>query len=196
MFEGFNDSANQVVEYAEKEARSLGHHHIGTEHLLVGVMSVGGIGRITLEALLGISLRAIRREVEQLVGHGPGRWTGDLPFTPGAEDVLARVRHEAWLLASLEIGTEHILLALIREGGAGVGRDALVNTGADLDRGLRPRDRAIPRHGGSGAAAARAAHSHRRICRGRPAGRARCRGLVLFGRAASTVAGSDGACTG
>ena len=132
MFERFTDRARRVVVLAQEEARLLGHNYIGTEHIVLGLISEReGIAARTLERL-GISLEAVRAKVEGIIGEGaqdvPG---GHIPFTPRAKKVLELSLREALALGHNYIGTEHILLGLIREG-QGLGAEVLVNLGADL----------------------------------------------------------------
>ena len=133
MFERFTDRARRVVVLAQEEARELGHNYIGTEHLLLGLLREReGIAARALEEL-GISLDAVRREVKQIIGQGEGMPSGHIPFTPRAKKVLELSLREARQLGHHYIGTEHILLGLIREG-QGVAAQVLVKLGADLNR--------------------------------------------------------------
>jgi ATP-dependent Clp protease ATP-binding subunit ClpC len=133
MFERFTDRARQVVALAQEEARTLSHNHIGTEHILLGLIHEGeGVAAEALEAL-GISLDAVRQQIEEIIGHGRRTPTGHIPFTPRAKKVLELSLREALQLGHNYIGTEHILLGLIREG-KGVAAQVLVRLGADLNR--------------------------------------------------------------
>jgi ATP-dependent Clp protease ATP-binding subunit ClpC len=134
MFERFTDRARRVVVLAQDEARELGHNYIGTEHILLGlVRESDGVGARALKSL-GISLDAVRREVTQIVGQGDkSELPSHTPFTPRAKKVLELSLREALQLGHNYIGTEHILLGLIREG-EGVAAQVLVKLGADLNR--------------------------------------------------------------
>jgi Clp amino terminal domain, pathogenicity island component len=133
MFERFTDRARRVVVLAQEEARHLNHNYIGTEHILLGLIHEGdGVAARSLEAL-DISLEAVRTQVQEIVGHGDEAPTGHIPFTPRAKKVLELSLREAMSLGHNYIGTEHILLGLIREGG-GVAAQVLVKEGGSLDR--------------------------------------------------------------
>jgi hypothetical protein len=133
MFERFTDRARRVVVLAQEEARLLNHNHIGTEHILLGLVHEGeGVAYVALTEL-GISLEAVRAQVEEIIGQGQSAPTGHIPFTPRAKKVLELSLREALQLGHNYIGTEHILLGLIREG-EGVAARVLVGLGADLDR--------------------------------------------------------------
>ena len=133
MFERFTDKARRVVVLAQEEARMLNHNYIGTEHLLLGLIHEGeGVAARALESL-GVSLTAVRRNVEEIVGQGQAAPTGHIPFTPRAKKVLELSLREALQLGHNYIGTEHILLGLIREG-EGVAAQVLQKLGADLNR--------------------------------------------------------------
>ena len=133
MFERFTDRARRVVVLAQDEARMLNHNYIGTEHILLGLIHEGeGVAAKALESL-GISLEAVREKVEEIIGHGQQSPTGHIPFTPRAKKVLELSLREALQLNHSYIGTEHILLGLIREG-EGVAAQVLVKLGADLNR--------------------------------------------------------------
>src|SRR6266700_4023704 len=116
MFERFTDRARRVVVLAQEEARMLNHNYIGTEHVL-----------------LGISKEAVRKQVEEIIGQGQQAPSGHIPFTPRAKNVLELSLREALQLGHNYIGTEHILLGLIRDG-EGVAAQVLVKLGADLNR--------------------------------------------------------------
>src|SRR5947209_4801579 len=133
MFERFTDRARRVVVLAQEEARMLNHNYIGTEHILLGLIHEGeGVAAKALESL-GISLEAVRQQVEQVIGQGQQAPSGHIPFTPRAKKVLELSLREALQLGHNYIGTEHILLGLIREG-EGVAAQVLVKLGADLNR--------------------------------------------------------------
>ena len=133
MFERFTDRARRVVVLAQEEARLLHHNYIGTEHILLGLIHEGeGVAAKALESL-GISLEAVRAQVEEIIGHGGSAPSGHIPFTPRAKKVLELSLREALQLGHNYIGTEHILLGLIREG-EGVAAQVLVKLGADLSR--------------------------------------------------------------
>ncbi len=133
MFERFTDRARRVVVLAQEEARMLNHNYIGTEHILLGLIHEGeGVAAKALESL-GISLEAVRQQVEEIIGQGQQAPSGHIPFTPRAKKVLELSLREALQLGHNYIGTEHILLGLIREGD-GVAAQVLVKLGADLNR--------------------------------------------------------------
>ncbi|MDI6873622.1 ATP-dependent Clp protease ATP-binding subunit [Candidatus Solincola sp.] len=133
MFQRFSDRARRVVVLAQEEARMLNHNYIGTEHLLLGLIQEGeGVAAKALESM-GISLEAVRNQVEEIIGRGSTAPTGHIPFTPRAKKVLELSLREALQLGHNYIGTEHILLGLIREG-EGVAAQVLTKLGADLDR--------------------------------------------------------------
>jgi ATP-dependent Clp protease ATP-binding subunit ClpC len=155
MLERFTDRARRVVRLAEEEARMLNHNYIGTEHLLLGLIHEGeGVAAKALESL-GISLDAVRQQVEEIIGQGQQVPSEGIPFTPRAKKVLELSLRESKQLGHTYIGTEHILLGLIREGD-GVAAQVLVKLGADLNRvrqqvlqlisGQQP-DRLLPREG-------------------------------------------------
>ncbi len=133
MFERFTDRARRVVVLAQEEARALNHNYIGTEHILLGLIQEGeGVAAKALESM-GISLDAVRTEVKDIIGTGGHPPSGYIPFTPRAKKVLELALREALQLGHKYIGTEHILLGLIREG-EGVAAQVLVKLGADLSR--------------------------------------------------------------
>jgi ATP-dependent Clp protease ATP-binding subunit ClpC len=133
MFERFTDRARRVVVLAQEEARMLNHNYIGTEHILLGLIHEGeGVAAKALESL-SISLEAVRQQVEEIIGQGQAAPTGHIPFTPRAKKVLELSLREALQLGHNYIGTEHILLGLIREG-EGVAAQVLQKLGADLNR--------------------------------------------------------------
>ena len=122
-----------MVVLAQEEARMLNHNYIGTEHILLGLIHEGeGVAAKALESL-GISLEAVRQQVEEIIGQGQQAPSGHIPFTPRAKKVLELSLREALQLGHNYIGTEHILLGLIREG-EGVAAQVLVKLGADLNR--------------------------------------------------------------
>jgi prophage maintenance system killer protein len=134
MFEKFSERARRVMVLAQEEARALNHNYIGTEHILLGMIQDGdGVGARAL-ANLGISAPAVRAVVEETIGRGHDQPSGGhIPFTPRAKTVLEFSRRESKQLGQGYIGTEHILLALIREG-EGVAAQSLTKLGADLDK--------------------------------------------------------------
>lgn len=133
MFERFTDRARRVVVLAQEEARMLNHNYIGTEHILLGLIHEGeGVAAKALESL-SISLEAVRSQVEEIIGQGQQAPSGHIPFTPRAKKVLELSLREALQLGHNYIGTEHILLGLIREG-EGVAAQVLIKLGADLAR--------------------------------------------------------------
>src|SRR5947208_14100529 len=160
MFERFTDRARRVAVLAQEEARMLHHDHIGTEHILLGLIGEGeGVAARALESL-GISLEAVRQHAGEITGQGQQAPSGHIPFTPRATKVLELSLREALQLGHDYSGTEHILLGLIREG-EGVCAQVLVALGADLERvrrqvvevlsayvaeggGARPRDELTP----------------------------------------------------
>jgi ATP-dependent Clp protease ATP-binding subunit ClpC len=132
MFERFSDLARRVVVRAQEEASTRNHNDVGTEHILLGLIHEGeGVAAKALESL-GISLEAVRQQVTEIIGQGQQAPSGQIPFTQRAKEVLELSRREAEELGSDYIGTEHILLGLLREGG-GVAAQVLVKLGADLD---------------------------------------------------------------
>jgi hypothetical protein len=131
MFERFTNRARDVVKLAQQEARRLDHDHIGTEHVLLGLLGEPqSIGAKALVAL-GLSLEAVRTDVERIIGRGKQAPTGHIPFTPRAKKVLEMSLREALKLHHNYIGTEHIVLGLVREG-EGVAAKILVASGANL----------------------------------------------------------------
>ena len=133
MFERFTDRARRVVVLAQEEARMLNHNYIGTEHILLGLIHEGeGLAAKALENL-DISLAAVREQVQEIIGQGQQAPTGHIPFTPRAKKVLEYSLREGLQLGHTYIGTEHILLGLIREG-EGVAAQVLVKLGADLNK--------------------------------------------------------------
>jgi hypothetical protein len=133
MFERFTDKARRVVVLAQEEARLLDHGHIGTEHILLGLVHEGeGVGARALQAL-DVSLEDVRARVLEIVPQGEDPPSGHIPFTPRAKKVLELSLREALQFGHNYIGTEHILLGLVREG-EGVGAQVLASVGADLPR--------------------------------------------------------------
>ena len=135
MFERFTSRARAVMVLAQVESRALNHNHIGTEHILLGLIHEGeGVAAQALESL-GISLEAVRQQVQETIGVGKQSRapSGHIPFTPRAKKVLELSLREALHLGHNYIGTEHVLLGLIREG-EGVAAQVLVGLGADHDR--------------------------------------------------------------
>ena len=133
MFQRFTDRARRVVVLAQEEASRLDHNYIGTEHILLGLIHEGeGVAANALKAL-GISLDPVRQQVEEIIGRGQEAPQGHIPFTPRAKKVLELSLRESKQLGHDYIGTEHILLGLLREGD-GVAAQVLVRLGADLNR--------------------------------------------------------------
>ena len=133
MFERFTDGARRVVVLAQEEARLLDHDFIGTEHVLLGMLREGeGIAPRVLESR-GISMEAARARVEEIVGRGSSSPSGHIPFTPRAKKALEYALRQALQLGDQFIGTEHLLLGLLREG-RGVANRVLEQLGADLDQ--------------------------------------------------------------
>jgi ATP-dependent Clp protease ATP-binding subunit ClpC len=132
MFERFEQQARRVIVLAQEEARMLNHNYIGTEHILLGLIREGGVAAKTLESL-GISLDAVRQQVEEIIGRGQQAPSGQVPFTKRAKKVLELSLRESLQLGHTCIGTGHILLGLIREGD-GVAAQVLVKLGADLNQ--------------------------------------------------------------
>jgi ATP-dependent Clp protease ATP-binding subunit ClpA len=133
MFERFTDRARRVLVLAQEEARLLQHSYVGTEHLLLGLIHEGeGLASKALESL-GISLEAAREKVEETIGPVGSAPTGVPPFTPRSKKVLELSLREALQLGHNYIGTEHILLGIVREG-QGVAAQVLFSLGADMSR--------------------------------------------------------------
>ncbi|HBN08286.1 MAG TPA: ATP-dependent Clp protease ATP-binding subunit ClpC, partial [Cyanobacteria bacterium UBA8530] len=133
MFERFTEKAIKVIMLAQEEARRLGHNFVGTEQILLGLIGEGtGIAAKTLKGL-GVSLKDARIEVEKIIGRGSGFVAVEIPFTPRAKRVLELSWDEARQLGHNYIGTEHLLLGVIREG-EGVAVRVLENLGVDLSR--------------------------------------------------------------
>jgi ATP-dependent Clp protease ATP-binding subunit ClpC len=158
MFERFTDRARRVVVLAQEEARLLNHNYIGTEHILLGLIHEGeGVAAKALESL-GISLEGVRSQVEEIIGQGGSSPSGHIPFTPRAKKVLELSLREALQLGHNYIGTEHILLGLIREG-EGVAAQVLVKLGADLSRVRQQVIQLLSGYSGSGGSGAAASGS-------------------------------------
>lgn len=133
MFEKFTDKARRVVVLAQEEAKLLNHNYIGTEHILLGLIHEGeGVAAKALEAL-GINLEQVREQVQEIIGQGQQSPSGHIPFTPRAKKVLELSLREALQLGHSYIGTEHLLLGLIREG-EGVAAQVLTKLGADTNK--------------------------------------------------------------
>jgi ATP-dependent Clp protease ATP-binding subunit ClpC len=133
VFERFTEHARQVVVLAQDEARALKHNYIGTEHILLGLLrKEEGLAAWVLESL-DIKVEEVRAQVAQIVGQGDEVTTGQIPFTPRAKKVLELAQREALSLGHNYIGTEHILLALVREG-EGVAVRILLDLGADAEK--------------------------------------------------------------
>ena len=177
MFERFTDRARRVVVLAQEEARMLNHIYIGTEHILLGLIHEGdGVASKALESL-GIELENVREQVQEIIGQGQQAPSGHIPFTPRAKKVLELSLREALQLGHNYIGTEHILLGLIREG-EGVAAQVLVKLGADLNKVRQQVIQLISGYQGKESAAAGVGPSSQQA-EGTPAG-----SLVLdqFGR--------------
>jgi ATP-dependent Clp protease ATP-binding subunit ClpC len=135
VFERFTDHARRIVVKAQEEARALGHDYIGTEHILLGLIREHDSVAAQALAALGISYEAARRQLEDNAGPSQQEPAGHIPFTPGAKKVLELSLREALQLNHTYIGTEHILLGVIRE--KGVAAQILVRLGADLEQARR-----------------------------------------------------------
>jgi ATP-dependent Clp protease ATP-binding subunit ClpC len=153
MFERFTDRARRVVELAQHKARALGHDHIGTEHILLGLIDEGrGVGTTTLTSM-GINLDEMRQAVQDSIGRGPQPPESEhIPFSPQAKKALELSLREANQLGHNYIGTEHILLALIREGGGAA--QLLAAAGVDYDRDWQQVIELLYGHREAGSAAA------------------------------------------
>ena len=153
MFERFTDRARNAVRFAQEEARLLGHGHVGTEHLLLGLVHEGqGVGARVLETL-GVPVDEVRARILEFVPRGEGAPSGHIPFTPRSKKVLELSLREALQLGHNYIGTEHLLLGLVRERD-GVAAQVLAGHGADLDRVRQEVMRELAVSGGDRAAAA------------------------------------------
>jgi ATP-dependent Clp protease ATP-binding subunit ClpC len=129
MFERFTDRSRRAVVLAQEEARMLSHNHIGTEHILLGLLADReSVAARTLQSL-DVTLEAAREQVKEIIGEGQQAPTGHIPFTPRAKKVLELSLREALSLGSETIGTEHLLLGLVTEGD-GVGAQILERLGA------------------------------------------------------------------
>jgi Clp amino terminal domain, pathogenicity island component len=132
-FERFTDRARRTVTLAQDEARGLGHNYLGTEHLLLGLLAEGqGVAWRVLDHL-GVSAATARAQVEAIIGRGYGTPAGPIPFTPRSKKVLELAGREAKRLCHNFVGTEHLLLGLVREG-EGVAAQVLASLGADRAR--------------------------------------------------------------
>jgi ATP-dependent Clp protease ATP-binding subunit ClpC len=147
MFEKFTDRARRVLVLAQEEARMLNHSYVGTEHILLGLVHEDeGVAAVAFRGL-GISADAVREQVEEMVGRGGISPSGQIPFTPRAKKVMELSLRESLHLGHNYIGTEHILLGLLREG-QGVGAQVLLKLGADLDRVRREVNQQVSAHEG------------------------------------------------
>jgi ATP-dependent Clp protease ATP-binding subunit ClpA len=152
MFERFSDRARRVIVLSQEEARLLNHNYIGTEHILLGLIAeTEGVAARALVSL-GVKLDTVRHEVEEIIGQGGSPPSGHIPFTPRAKKVLELSLREAMQLGHNYIGTEHILLGLVREG-EGVACQVLVKLGASLPK-VRARVVRLLDEGGGEATAA------------------------------------------
>ena len=144
MFERFTKGARRVIEVSQQQARTLNHDHIGTEHILLGLIQEGeGVGATVLRSLVG-SLDGVRNAVEEMIGTGMRSPDGHIPFTPQAKKVLELSLRESLELGHNYIGTEHILLGLIRED-EGVAAQVLAAAGVDLATARRQVVRLVGR---------------------------------------------------
>jgi ATP-dependent Clp protease ATP-binding subunit ClpA len=133
LFERFTDTARRVVVYAKEEALLLDHDHIGTEHILLGLLRDDTETAVQVLTSLGVGLASARAQVEQTAGRGAPGDIGDIPFTPRAKKVLELSLREALQLGHNYIGGEHILLGLLREG-SGRGAQVLRDLGVDFEQ--------------------------------------------------------------
>ncbi|HEY3142203.1 MAG TPA: Clp protease N-terminal domain-containing protein [Acidimicrobiales bacterium] len=133
MFERFSDSARRVVVLAQEESRLQQHNYIGTEHILAGLTQIDEGVAAGVLASFEITTERVRAEIVKEVGPGEKTPWGHIPFTPGAKRILELSLREALQLGHNYIGTEHVLLGLIREG-EGLGAKIVARLGADLDR--------------------------------------------------------------
>src|SRR5579872_850599 len=132
-FDKFTERARKVLSLAQEEAQRFNHNYIGTEHILLGLVREGdGVGAKVLRSL-GVELQAVRREVERVIGRGDRIVLGDIGLTPRAKKVMELAVDEARRLNHHYIGTEHILLGLIREG-EGIAAGVLESLGINLER--------------------------------------------------------------
>jgi ATP-dependent Clp protease ATP-binding subunit ClpA len=155
VFERFTDRARRVIVLAQEEARLLNHNYIGTEHILLGLIHEGEGVAATALASLGIRQEAVRVQVEQIIGRGTAAPVGHIPFTPRAKKVLELSLREAKQLGHDYVGTEHVLLGLLREG-EGVAAQVLVKLGGDLSRVRQQVIQVLSSSGGGEAAAEQA----------------------------------------
>ena len=162
MFERFTDRAKKVVTLAHAEARRLDHDYIGTEHILLGLISEGESVAARALASAGVSLEAVREQVAEITGRGSGPPPGHMPFTPRAKKVLELSLRETRQLGHHSIGPEHILLGLVSEG-QGVAADVLARLGTDLSRVRQDVRRLLGRESDEPAAAAQRARVRTRI---------------------------------
>ena len=133
-FANFTPRAQKVIQLARREAANFNHPYVGTEHLLLGLIALGEGVAVSVLEKMGVSLEAVRIEVERAVGQGPGTKTmGDAPFTPRSKKVLQLAMAEAQALNHTYVGTEHILLGLLHEG-EGFAAQVLRNLNVDLER--------------------------------------------------------------
>ncbi|MEU6424529.1 Clp protease N-terminal domain-containing protein [Microbispora sp. NPDC046973] len=143
MFEKLTDRARQVVVLSQDEARTLGHGSIGTEHILLGLLREGGGIAAQVLVSLGLSLEDVRLQVKEIVGHGPTAAPGQpIPFTPAAAAVLQGAVQESLQRGHDRVGTEHILLALLRDRESAAAQ-VLVRRGADLDHAARATEELV-----------------------------------------------------
>ena len=155
MFGRFTERAQRVIVLSQEEARRLGHNVVGTEHILLGLIAEGEDVAARSLLSLGISIDQVRGEVERIIGRGEQPTEGPIGFTPRSKRVLELAFDEARRLGHTYIGTEHLLLGLIREG-EGVAAQVLHNLGADLER---VRAQVTSQLGGGGQAKAQAARA-------------------------------------
>jgi ATP-dependent Clp protease ATP-binding subunit ClpC len=145
MFEKFSDRARRIIVLSQEEARALNHDSIGTEHVLLGLIREGeGVGAQVLTNL-GLSLEDVRQQVEESRGRGRSATSGYLAFTPAANEVLQAANQESLRRGLDYIGTEHLLLGLIRDGES-LAAQVLVKLGADLDQVGRTTDELLQRY--------------------------------------------------
>ncbi len=154
MFERFTDRARRVVVLAQEEARMLNHDYIGTEHLLLGLIHEGdGVAARAMKSL-GISLEEVRQQVGAMITSGQQAPSGHLPFSPQLKKVLELALREAGQLGHDYIGTEHLLLGVVRERESGAAQ-VLVRLGADVNRVRQQVSQLLDGHAGHGAAGER-----------------------------------------
>ena len=133
MFDRFTDRAKKVMNLARQEAQRFNHEYLGTEHVLLGLVQEGSVVAANVLKNMGVDLARIRAEIEKLVKSGPSMVTmGQLPFTPRAKKVLELSMEEAHNLGHNYIGTEHLLLGLIKEN-EGIAAKVLTNLGVKLE---------------------------------------------------------------